>query len=903
MMIKLEGIASEFKVVSPGAKASKAVRVVNPHLLNQNIIIDVYSRLVVSVSDEQALKTALKQLTSDLGQSQSPAYRPFSDTEDVFVIEMPSVENAITFANRLPQYQGVEWAEVEYQRPNKNDAITMDPSAADQWHVFDPSGNDHGVNLVYDQGYTGEGVVVGVLEAFQNSFYHIDENGTTFIHPDLVNKLNSLLSIPTDPFNISYSHGVSVAGLIGAEGNNGLYGSGVAYNAELASLKNGSSINSGESFSHALQSISIINNSWGPVNQTYPDSTTGKYLREFPDDFEIDIPQFAHVGLSRSDAVGLDRGIRLGNHRRGRIYVFSAGNESNFQTFERLATGNAVSLPGLYTDPGTLAEGDYGYLDITALDPSQTDADFNGLPDVFQHNPFDGATVLNWNWSGHFGDRVEYNQMASMSRTFAIASVGQSNTRSGYSTTGTSVIAGGYSQDFTLSHSFQGMGMGYGASAVGQGLVTLEQVDGVDQDGVDCLSSFGVSFADDDAQTCNFNGTSAAAPVASGIIALMLEANPNLSIRDIQHILQETSIPVNYDTTQSYWPSVLLQLGRLDPDDDPNNPSPTFWTTNSGNVRHSDEYGFGVIDADAAVRAAANWHGVGPLYVLDSGTVEAGEDNPNFMDGMIEDATFQPTIQSDDNFKFNRLIPGTRSIFAISCIRDNLLLEGVELTVTIDGDGAGDLLIALISPQGTVSPLALPRGDSNGLNGQAYTNYTFSTYKHWGELSGGTWQLVIQDFRPDTETPEGEPPTSPLPMDPEPEDYGVEQVTFLGTFGLPGEPEHSEKSLVSYRLKMFGTPVGEPVFEGCPPQLTSCPGDLDGSGIVDFVDLQIYVDWYLMGDARADLDGDGDVDYLDLLIFRSLWQPGYCDRSGFSGIGPFPSSSGQGPNDPIIRPI
>ena len=38
-----------------------------------------------------------------------------------------------------------------------------------------------------------------------------------------------------------------------------------------------------------------------------------------------------------------------------------------------------------------------------------------------------------------------------------------------------------------------------------------------------------------------FSGTSAAAPVVSGVIALMLQANPELDWRDVQHILIETA--------------------------------------------------------------------------------------------------------------------------------------------------------------------------------------------------------------------------------------------------------------------------------------------------------------------------------------------------------------------------
>ena len=48
---------------------------------------------------------------------------------------------------------------------------------------------------------------------------------------------------------------------------------------------------------------------------------------------------------------------------------------------------------------------------------------------------------------------------------------------------------------------------------------------------------FDRDYLDDIDYTSRFGGTSAAAPLVSGVIALMLEANPNLSWRDVQEIL------------------------------------------------------------------------------------------------------------------------------------------------------------------------------------------------------------------------------------------------------------------------------------------------------------------------------------------------------------------------------
>ncbi|MCA9303819.1 MAG: S8 family serine peptidase [Phycisphaerales bacterium] len=908
----------EMDIARPQARESRALRVVNPSLPMMNFEVTVLSRIVVGVESEEVLKAAIAQIEQNRGTGRpgSHSVRSFLGESTVFVVEGNSVEDAINLANDLSGMAGIEWTEVDYNEsvvPHSVDRgggsmIPTDPSYANEWHISNTTGgvssNDHKVRFVHDMGYTGSGVVVGVLEAFANSFYHVDQFGVEFVHPDLEPNLRRTLSVETDPFNIFYSHGVSVAGIIGATGNNGLAGAGIAYNAGLASLRGGGNgVTNGESFGHELQEIDIVNNSWGPTQGGFPPDNTGKYLAALPDDFEITIPQNPHSGMTRSQFIGLDQGIRLGRGGKGRLFTFSAGNNSTFQGWARFATGNAISLPGIGTSGGVIPS--YGYLDILGLDPNRTDANFDGIPDAFD---ISGAVTTGWRYSGHFGDRADYSTRASNERTFSIASVGQSNTVSGYSNTGTSVFASAYSMDSIKAQEFTpGPPAGWFDSGPANpiGIITLEQQDTADDDSGACAGTFGIGFVDDDLETCQFNGTSAAAPVAAGIMALMLEANPSLNIRDVQHILVQTSRidpydedgdsivdpedfrGLDYNPTESYWPSVFLGLGETDPDGNP--PQPTFWSTNTAGVRHSDAYGFGLIDAKAAVEAAAGWTSLGPGYILDSETIEVE-------DGEIEDAVFEQAAVISENLETNRLVPGTRNTIDLSCVRSNLIVEGVELTITIDGDGAGDLLIALRSPRGTISPLAIPRGDSNNLDGTAYNGYTFTTYKHWGELSGGTWQLILQDFRPNEESPEGDLPADP----PDPDDLGLEQVTDLGVFGLPGNPDHTELTLVSYRLKIYAGDSGVDVFEGCPPQLTQCPGDLDGNGLIDIFDFQIFINWYISGNILADINGDGSVNYNDINSFRAIWIPGFCNESGLTGGRP---SGINNNSDPIIRPI
>ena len=145
--------------------------------------------------------------------------------------------------------------------------------------------------------------------------------------------------------------------------------------------------------------------------------------------------------------------------------------------------------------------------------------------------------------------------------------------------------------------------------------------------------------------TPGFNGTSAAAPMVSGVVALMLEVNPNLDWRDIQHILIDTaqknglidsnadgtldsgdgnsdgaidnfnlrntfSGNANYDTDLDG--NGLIDLngdGILDGNVDPYH---TGWFQNAAGNWVSDNFGFGMLDANAAVQAAAAWNPIDP---------------------------------------------------------------------------------------------------------------------------------------------------------------------------------------------------------------------------------------------------------------------------------------------------
>ena len=203
------------------------------------------------------------------------------------------------------------------------------------------------------------------------------------------------------------------------------------------------------------------------------------------------------------------------------------------------------------------------------------------------------------------------------------------------------------------------------------------------------------------------DGTSFAAPVVSGVVALMLEVNPNLGYRDVQQILAYTA----------------RQVG-----------SPSSWTANGahdwngGGLQYDDAIqatGFGVVDALAAVRLAATWEGT-----------------PRTSANVV-DVVASKTV--------NEAIPDNTDKFADSAIDidSDVVVERVDVAVNITHPFIGDLEIALTSPDGTTSYLmyrpsqgALSAVGSN----QHDIHFTFDTVLDWGESARGLWTLSVIDL-------------------------------------------------------------------------------------------------------------------------------------------------------------
>jgi subtilisin-like proprotein convertase family protein/subtilisin family serine protease len=192
--------------------------------------------------------------------------------------------------------------------------------------------------------------------------------------------------------------------------------------------------------------------------------------------------------------------------------------------------------------------------------------------------------------------------------------------------------------------------------------------------------------------TQRFSGTSAAAPMVSGVVALMLQANPNLGWRDVQEIL-------------------LRSASKTAPTD-------PGWATNSGGMKFHHRFGGGMLNASNAVALATNWVNLPPATRQ---TVSANA----------------LSLPIPDNNPAGVTIP---FVFA----QDDLRAEHVRVRLDVDHTRRGDLVITLTSPGGMVSRLADFRGDTNA----NYKGWTFTSRAHWGERANGTWTLRVADALP-----------------------------------------------------------------------------------------------------------------------------------------------------------
>jgi len=280
--------------------------------------------------------------------------------------------------------------------------------------------------------------------------------------------------------------------------------------------------------------------------------------------------------------------------------------------------------------------------------------------------------------------------------------------------------------------------------------------------------------------TSNMGGTSAATPMVAGVVALMLEANQNLTWRDVQHILVQTSRKV-----------------------DTNHPS---WFQTKAGYWYNHAYGYGLVDATAAVNMAKSWQTVDSELVLNTGEITVDASIPDYPNDGISSTVI---------------------------VDQSINIESVEVMVDVWHDWRGDLSLFLTSPNGIVSELVSEHDDS----GDHYEDWVFSSVVHWDENSFGEWTLTVNDM---DSSYIGE--------------FRSWNLTFYGT----AEADNDEDGLPNYAESVIGTGLENPDHDA--------DGLLDGEefyGWLDYVGSE-----HRTNPLVQDTDNDGLSDWVEGLGFN-----------------------------------
>jgi kexin len=311
----------------------------------------------------------------------------------------------------------------------------------------------------------------------------------------------------------------------------------------------------------------------------------------------------------------------------------------------------------------------------------------------------------------------------------------------------------------------------------------------------------------------------------------MIEANPDLTWRDVQRILTTTA--------------------------EKNDPGDIGWATNGAGYDINYHYGFGRIDAQAAVAFSA-------ASTCDYAAVTNanGSSNPNL-----------PILDND-----------TTGVSDTINIADNVIIEFVEVYFTAaDHTWWGDLEVTLTSPAGTESVLSeqtlLIDSDTNTWN-----NWRFGSVRHFGESSQGDWTITVRDLFEDDEGTfqswsiniygtVGVPPTP---------NAGDDQTVNEGdTVNLDGSNSSDDGSITSYHwAQLSGKPVT--LSDSTSDQPTFTAPQVKNSGSLLTFRLTVTDDVCLQSNTTINVqvdniagsgDGGGGGCFIDTAAYGALFGP------------------------------
>lgn len=213
--------------------------------------------------------------------------------------------------------------------------------------------------------------------------------------------------------------------------------------------------------------------------------------------------------------------------------------------------------------------------------------------------------------------------------------------------------------------------------------------------------------------TAHMAQTPAAAAVVSAAAAKILQRKPDITWRQMRYLLARSAKPIDIDHPGERTTIGNTLFERTLP-----------WITNAAGFRFHNWYGFGALDFTSAIEILNDLE-LKPLPPLfDSGFQLAGSPNAIIPINSVAGV-------SKDFYQYR-----------------DIIIESVQLQVSITHPKASALSIALVSPQGTKSILK-PVND-----GTTYANLhgkTYLTNAFYGERAKGKWIIKVVDGKPSSQ--------------------------------------------------------------------------------------------------------------------------------------------------------
>ncbi len=549
-----------------------------------------------------------------------------------------------------------------------------DPLFKYQWHLNNAGQrnfatvaangmSDINICPAYGENILGQGVIVGVVDS-----------GAELKHEDLASRFVPNGSInfvtgtndPTNTFTTGGDHGTSVAGIIVAASDNNKGGVGVA---PMASLKAFNPLESGNPDTDIIRSlggdplsqdVSVFNMSFGiPFSKPAPKPTSSLAILE-------------RVKNSTQN-------LRSG---KGSLFVHALGNSFDFM--ENIPSGDlgddeepvdvcrrARDLEVSCHIPSADPDGFYPWaIGVGAINASGKKSSYSSAgSNIWVSTPSGGSGFDN----AAYPDTL-HRPLDDESVLPGILTPDQSTCQKGYAST----VSGSIDNYFQTNASGLNPNCNY---------------------------------------TASFNGTSAASPVAAGVVALLLDANSNLTWRDIKYILAKTSSKIDSGhTAKSKQLADQAYTYRLG------------WVTNTANFNFNNWYGFGLTDVDAAITLAKSY-------------------TSPFGANFSYDPTWDAGTVSASVIKNNHYAQRGKGTVSISST-ENRKIESAQIKLYVRHPFPGDLSVQLTSPSGTKSILLNLANGADGydnLGDSTDDALILTTNAFYMEDSQGQWSLDVID--------------------------------------------------------------------------------------------------------------------------------------------------------------